>query len=927
MNRQLRIAGLVLILGLLLGLGYWQPPGWAARLAGNGAGHKLKQLFSPAAARKASGLASGRAAAPVSAAPLATITVTSLGDGAANAANCPGANCRLRDAIAKAAATGDTIDFAVTGTITLNSNVLTITKNLTIQGPGAAQLTISGNNQYRVFEINGGFTVALSGLMIANGGDNFAGGGIANGGTLTVSDCTLTGNRTASNGVYGGGIYNTGTLTVTGSTIFNNTAGSGGGIHNEGTLTLSNSTLYGNTAASDGGGINAQDGVATITNSTLRGNTAGVSGGGVNMYFGSVTLINSTVSGNTADDHGGGIYNHTRELRLTNCTITNNSSGDVSGGIYNTGHTYLRNTIIAGNSAPLGPDTLWVNNSFTSLGYNLIGINSSSPISPTTGDQFGTPFAPINPQLGPLANNGGATQTHALLPGSPAINAGDNCVLTNTCASNNLGFNLTTDQRGAGFNRQAGSAVDIGAFELAVSSNAPTFTSAAALSRQQGSPAGAAVTIGSVSDAQTAAGLLTVTLAGGTATGITVTGITNTNGTITAFISAACTATSGTVRFQVSDGSLTDTGYLQVNVTANHAPTLGSYPDTIIAPGSSTIVTPSAAPADNGSIASLTATATPNFFTGTLTANTATGELTITNANPTGGYIITATVTDNCGATATRSFMLTVNDCGASLSKTAQNFAANGGTGSFTVTIDGACPWTAVSNNPSFITIVSPQGQQAGSGTVSFNVAGHSSTTPRNGTISVAGQTFLVRQGAQLIDVPVGAPFYEEIGKLSAVGITQGCGGGNYCPGSNVTREQMAAFIIRALGDFTPPQPTGQRFDDVLPSSPFYAFIQQMAVRQITLGCGGGNYCPTANVTREQMAAFLIRALHAPGYVPPAPGSQRFADVLSSNPFYAHIEEMAVRAITLGCGGGNYCPTANVTREQMAAFLVRAFGL
>src|SRR5438132_2197551 len=119
MNRQLRVAGLVLVLGLFLGLGYWQQQGWAAGQTGNGlkqAGNKLKQLFSPAAARKAFSPAPRLAAAPVPATPLATITVTSLGDGAANAANCPHAtNCRLRDAIAKAVA-GDTIDFSVTGT-------------------------------------------------------------------------------------------------------------------------------------------------------------------------------------------------------------------------------------------------------------------------------------------------------------------------------------------------------------------------------------------------------------------------------------------------------------------------------------------------------------------------------------------------------------------------------------------------------------------------------------------------------------------------------------------------------------------------------------------------------------------------------------------------------------------------------------------
>ena len=180
-------------------------------------------------------------------------------------------------------------------------------------------------------------------------------------------------------------------------------------------------------------------------------------------------------------------------------------------------------------------------------------------------------------------------------------------------------------------------------------------------------------------------------------------------------------------------------------------------------------------------------------------------------------------------------------------------------------------------------------------------------------------------QGWAFLDVPRTHPFYTEIGKLAARGITNGCGGGNYCPDPVVTREQMAVLLSRALGVFNPPVPGSQCFADVPPSNPFYAFIEEIARRQVTLGCGGGNYCPMANVTREQMAAFVIRALHAPGYMSPIPGAQRFLDVPPSNPFYAHIEELAVRQITLGCGGGNYCPTTLVTRAQMAALLIRAF--
>ena len=263
--------------------------------------------------------------------------------------------------------------------------------------------------------------------------------------------------------------------------------------------------------------------------------------------------------------------------------------------------------------------------------------------------------------------------------------------------------------------------------------------------------------------------------------------------------------------------------------------------------------------------------------------------------------------------------------CAASLSKTSESFTANGGMGSFTVQLAANCDWTAMSDR-SFITLTSPS-SGSGASNITYTVASHNITDSRSGTITVAGQSFTVVQGPASLDVSPTHPFYVEIGKLAARGITLGCGGGSFCPDAFVTREQMAVLISRALGGFNPPTPAAQRFLDVPTSNQFYAFIEEIAQRQITLGCGGGNYCPTANVTREQMAVFLIRALHTPGYAPALPTMQRFLDVPPGNLFYAHIEELAVRGITLGCGGGNFCPTALVTRAQMAAFLVRAFNL
>jgi hypothetical protein len=141
-NKLHLITGLLCVQGLSLGMGYWQQQGWAAGQAGYG----LRQLLSSATPSKIFGRTHRPVSVPGPAIAMATVTVTSLADGAANAANCPHAtNCRLCDAIAKAVA-GDTISFSVTGTITLNSGALNITKNLTIDGPRAAQLMISGNS-------------------------------------------------------------------------------------------------------------------------------------------------------------------------------------------------------------------------------------------------------------------------------------------------------------------------------------------------------------------------------------------------------------------------------------------------------------------------------------------------------------------------------------------------------------------------------------------------------------------------------------------------------------------------------------------------------------------------------------------------------------------------------------------------------------
>ena len=254
-----------------------------------------------------------------------------------------------------------------------------------------------------------------------------------------------------------------------------------------------------------------------------------------------------------------------------------------------------------------------------------------------------------------------------------------------------------------------------------------------------------------------------------------------------------------------------------------------------------------------------------------------------------------------------------------------QSFASSAGTGAINVNASSGCSWTATKTD-SWITITS-SASGSGNGTVSYSVTANANSTIRSGVITVNNQAFTVYQGITFADVPTSDPFYNDIGRLSSRAVTLGCGGGNYCPNDSVSRQAMAAFLMRALGEFSPPTPASQRFADVPSSNVFYSFIDRIAALNITVGCGGSNYCPGDPVTREQMAAFILRALGE--FSPPTPPAQRFNDVPSSSGFYNFIDRVAVLQITLGCSQSPplYCPGDPVTRAQMAAFLVRAFNL
>jgi len=339
----------------------------------------------------------------------------------------------------------DATTFNVPRTITPGE--LTITDPVSIEGPGATLLTISGNNVGRVFRLDGTglMPVTIAGLTLTGGratGNRFVsdGGGVINNRDeqLTLRDCVVTGNTSAT---AGGAILN---------------------WADGGSLTLIRTTVSNNTASTYGGGIGfAGFGALTVLDSAIVANRAtGVGGGGIGIDRSATMLIrNSTFAGNTTPGAGGGLlmrnFNN-GSLVIENSTFTGNIAGNVNGGgggVFVTGGSPITptvtSTVIAGNTGPLSPD-IFISQPFV-LTHSAVGVAGDLRLAAGSGNNL--PYG-VDLKLGPLGAYGGSTPTCPPLPGSPLIDAGSNQA------------NLTTDQRGAPFARVVGAAADIGAFEV-----------------------------------------------------------------------------------------------------------------------------------------------------------------------------------------------------------------------------------------------------------------------------------------------------------------------------------------------------------------------------------------------------------------------------------------------------------------------------
>ncbi len=370
------------------------------------------------------------------------------------------ADCSLREAITLANGTPDndiiTFNLSMLGSSTINVTLgeIVVTGNgtLTIDGPGANALTIDGNMSGRILSLNLA-TVTINGLTFTGGTgvgtlNTGRGGAIYNAGSTTIiNDSIITGNS----GANGGGINNAstgtpavgGNLTLNNCIVSNNTStSSGGGLQNfsTSTLVINDSTFMGNNGGSTTGGGGAQiNGTVRIANSTFANNTAPTgAGGGIQANGTNQIITNSTFSGNTSATNGGGIHRGTTNVNF-----------------------FFRNNIVAGNNGTAAsPDITNSANGISSEGNNLIG-NVGTSTGWIMSDLLDT-----DPLLLPFADNGGFGMTFLPNTGSPAIDAGQNCVLDLTCSTNNPLNAITTDQRGVV--RPSGSAVDIGAVEVSV---------------------------------------------------------------------------------------------------------------------------------------------------------------------------------------------------------------------------------------------------------------------------------------------------------------------------------------------------------------------------------------------------------------------------------------------------------------------------
>jgi hypothetical protein len=760
-------------------------------------------------------------------------------DGTAVPGNCPGASCRLRDAI-EAAAPGGTIDFSSNFTITLVSQIY-FEKSLTITA-GGRNVAISGGGTTRIFEISGdGNTILFNHLTLMNGN------GVDRGAAIYLH-------------------YRYG---------YNN-------------LTIVDSSIHDNHSSDSGGAINVSYDTLQVYNSTFYNNTSDIAAGAIESGYGNTIIENSTFYNNHTPAYAGALSQAGGSIVLTNNTFVGNGAPQGANVDFITGWgtvVTLNNNIFANGTsgASCACDNGWA-------ACSLGGSNNFA-----TDGSCGTGTTVMSPSLavfGSLGNYGGSTQTIPLLPGNPAINGGGAAM----CAGLQYG---DYDQR----NVTRFGDCDAGSFE----SQGFTLTKVGGDNQftVTGSPFGLPLT------ASIAALNAVEPVTGGKVT----------------FTSPATGAGTNPV---TNTATIASGGSVSQNLTANSVP--GPYTVAASANGESISYS-----LRNTSLPVITWSNPANIVYGTplgATQLNATADvLGVFAYTPASGTVLNAGThtlhvyfipTDTTNYTdASQNVSITVTkaapvitwadpagiDQGTALSATQLNATADV-PGTFTYTPAGGI-YLSTGTHTLHVDFVP---------TDAVNYAGASKEV----NITINDHVLF----ADVTDSHWARSFIE---RLYLNQVTGGCGSSPliYCPAKNVTRAQMAIFVLRAAhgATFAPPAATGTVFTDVPADSFAAAWIEQLVAEGITGGCGGNNFCPNASITRAQMAVFLVKAMYGAAYTPPDAVGGVFADVPADGFAAAFIEQLVADGITGGCGGGDYCPNAYVTRAEMAVFLVTAFNL
>ena len=744
--------------------------------------------------------------------------------------------------------------------VSLNLNNVTFTSNVSV-------LT-SWNPPLYPYDQGGGAVFArLASVSVVNCrftgniANNSAGGALhGRSSAINIANSTFTSN-VSDGGGFGGAMHIDGVsptatpagLAITASTFSGNTAWNQGGaayffLYPGESLLFDSVNVLGNRVVDSGridfvgsqgigGGIAINRGHVTIRNSTLASNTArgqvstngrGLAGGAEITGIESLAIVNSTFSGNVAfggtDSLAGGLHiaDNLQPFQIVHSTIVGNQAGSVGGGIFSGTAGVLTNTIVANNTAPIASQCA----AQLSNGGGALQFPSSTPACANA-------VIVANPMLGTLAGNGGFTATHHPQPGSPVLNA--------------VGCAAPMDQRG--FPRPQGSGCEIGSVEVACS-----LLSISPLTIPTGR---IGVPYSQVFSVSGAANPVTRTLSGALPTGLTFnTGTGTLSGTPTqsgAFvITIGATdgfqcATSRTYNLAIASAVAMNPAALSVDAAGNG----------VLEINETAVVAPSWR----------NQTAAPVALTGTASSYLGPAGATYSIVDGSAAYgaipvngTVSCTATGNCysmrAAAAARpephwdtSFVESLN---------------MGGPKAWTLHVGGSFTDVPASNTfYRFIETLLHRGVTGGCSGTSYCPA---SVTTRD---QMAVFVLAAKEGPAyappacappntFTDVPETSPFCRWIEELARRGVVSGCGGSSYCPGSPVTREQMAIFALRTLDPaLNPPACTAPMFADVPASSPFCRWIEELARRGVVSGCSPGLYCPTSPVTREQMGVFL----------------------------------------------------------------------